>query len=157
MLFRKGEGVRVFSRPERLRNWCDKNDIALDDRLHLITNAGGLAPAFTLAVDKVEFFVHSPFAVRQDENTVEDRNEDSLVLQATFEIDGIHPKALLLAHSTHEVLSQIGDITKAKKNAGRLEWDIAKLPHACSYLSFGPETGHAKHDPLDHVSWPGYT
>ena len=151
--FRKGEGVRVFSRPERLRQWCDKNDIDLDDRLHLITNAGGLAPEFTLVVDKVEFFVHSPFAVRQDENTVEDRNEDSLVLQATFEIDGIHTKALLLADSTHEVLSQIGDITKAKKNDGRLEWDIAKLPHHCSYLSIGPEKGKDKTDPVDQVAW----
>jgi hypothetical protein len=151
--FRKGEGIRVFSRPERLRKWCEKNDIKLDDRLHLITNAGGLVPEFTMGIDKVEFFVHSPFAVRQDENTVEDRNEDSLVLQVTFEVDGVQTKALLLADSTHDVLALIVDITKAKENDHRLEWDIAKLPHHCSYLSIGPEKGKDKTDPVEQVDW----
>lgn len=150
--FRKGEGVRVFSRPERLRKWCEKNDIELDERLHLITSAGELAPEFTMDNDKVEFFVHSPFAIRQDENTVEDRNEDSLVLHVTFEVDTVQTKALLLADSTHEVLAQIVDITTGKGNDVRLEWDIAKLPHHCSYLSIGPEKGNNKTTPVDQVS-----
>src|SRR5690606_29903027 len=75
--FREGRGIRVFSRPERLRQWCEGNGIKLDDRVRMITDAGELAPEFSLYLDKAEFFVHSPFAVRQDENTVEDRNEDS--------------------------------------------------------------------------------
>jgi hypothetical protein len=69
--FREGKGIRVFSRPERLRQWCEENGIKLDDRVRMITDAGELAPEFSLSTDKVEFFVHSPFAVRQDENTVE--------------------------------------------------------------------------------------
>jgi hypothetical protein len=151
--FREGKGIRVFSRPERLRKWCEKNDIEMDDRLDIISNAGTVTPEFSLAKDKAEFFVHSPFAVRQDENTVEDRNEDSLVLHVTFEIDKIQTKALLLADSTHDVLSQIVDITKAKKNDGRLEWDIAKLPHHCSYLSIGPEKGEDKTKAVEQVDW----
>jgi len=151
--FREGKGIRVFSRPERLRKWCEKNDIELDDRLDIISDAGTVAPEFSLDKDKVEFFVHSPFAVRQDENTVEDRNEDSLVLHTTFEIDGVQTKALFLADSTHEVLSQIVDITKAKENHCRLEWDIAKLPHHCSYLSIGPEKGEDKTEAVEQVDW----
>ncbi|RLC44394.1 MAG: hypothetical protein DRH70_08860 [Candidatus Coatesbacteria bacterium] len=151
--FRERKGIRVFSRPERLRQWCKKNDINLDDRLHLITDAGEVAPEFTLSADKVEFFVHSPFAVRQDENTVEDRNEDSLVMHVTFEIDGVLTKALLLADSTHEALSDIVDITRSKGNDHRLEWDIAKLPHHCSYLSIGPEKGKSKTKAVEQVDW----
>lgn len=151
--FREGKGIRVFSRPERLRQWCKKNDINLDDRLHLITDAGEVAPEFTLSADKVEFFVHSPFAVRQDEKTVEDRNEDSLVMHVTFEIDGVLTKALLLSDSTHEALSDIVDITRSKGNDHRLEWDIAKLPHHCSYLSIGPEKGKSKTKAVEQVDW----
>lgn len=151
--FLEGKGIRVFSRPERLRQWCDQNSIKLSDRLHMISDAGTIAPEFSLVNDKVEFFIHSPFATRQDENTVEDRNEDSLVLHVTFEIGGIQTKALLLADSTHDVLSQIVDITKAKKNDGRLEWDIIKLPHHCSYLSIGTEKGKDKTGAVEQVDW----
>jgi hypothetical protein len=151
--FKEGKGIRVFSRPERLRKWCEENDLKLEDRLALITDAGKLAPEFSLAVDKVEFFVHSPFAVRQDENTLEDRNGDSLVFQVTFEIEDVYTRALLFADSTHEDLANIVDITKAKKNDKRLEWDIAKLPHHCSYKSIGPEKGKDKTEAVDQVAW----
>ena len=149
--FREAKGIRVFSRPERLEKWCERNEINLKDRLHLITNAGEVAPEFSLRKDQAEFFVHSPFAVRQDDNTVEDRNEDSLVLQVTFDVDGVQTKALLLADSTHEVLSQIVQITESKQNTSRLEWDIAKLPHHCSYLSIGPEKGRDRTKPVPQV------
>ena len=150
--FREGRGVRVFSRPERLEEWCEKNGVNLQDRLHLITTAGELIPEFSLKDDQVEFFVHSPFAVRQDDNTVEDRNEDSLLLQATFEVSSVRTKALLLADSTHDVLTQIVEITESKQNGPRLEWDIVKLPHHCSYLSLGPEKGSDRTIPEPQVA-----
>ena len=151
--FRRAKGVRVFSRPERLEKWCETNGINLNERLHLITNAGEVAPEFSLAKDQLEAFVHSPFAIRQDDNSVEDRNEDSLVLHLTFDVDGVHTKALMLADSTHDVLAQIVDITKSKENESRLEWDIVKLPHHCSYLSIGPEKGTTKTSPVPAVAW----
>ena len=119
----------------------------------MITSAGELAPEFSLQKHQAEFFVHSPFAVRQDDNTVEDRNEDSLVLQVTFEVNSVRTKALLLADSTHEVLTQIVEITESKQNTSRLEWDIVKLPHHCSYLSIGPEKGKDKTIPVPEVAW----
>ncbi len=151
--FKGGRGIRVFSRPERLKEWCDKNGISLADRLSLITDAGKIAPEFSLAQDGVEFFVHSPFAVRQDENTVEDRNGDSIVVQATFEVDEVKTKALLMADSPHEALSEIVSVTRKKGNDTRLEWDIVKLPHHSSYLSLGPEKGEDKTKPVENVAW----
>ena len=150
--FRQAKGIRVFSRPERLEKWCEKNDIKLHDRLGLITDAGEIAPEFSLGKDHIEFFVHSPFAIRQNDNTVEDRNEDSLVLHATFGVAGVHTKALMLADSTHEVLSQIVDITESKRNEKYLEWDIVKIPHHCSYLSIGPDKGTNKTTPVPQVA-----
>lgn len=150
--FRHGKGIRVFSRPDRLEEWCKKNDIKLDERLYLITDAGQTAPEFSLRKDQFEFFVHSPFAIRQNENTVEDRNEDSLVLHATFLVAGVHTRALMLTDSTHEVLSQIVNITESKGNEEYLEWDIVKIPHHCSYLSIGPEKGTNKTTPVPEVA-----
>jgi len=151
--FKEGKGIRVFSRPERLRDWCEENGLKLEDRLALISDAGTLAPEFSLTLDKVEFFVHSPFAIRQNEDTVEDRNGDSLVFQVTFVVEDVPTRVLLLADSTHDVLAQIVDITRAKKNDRRLEWDLAKLPHHCSYLSVGPDKGKDKTQPIDRVAW----
>ena len=89
---REGYGVIVFSRPQRLHDWFEKNNLKLEDRAHLIKDAGQLAPGLSLDGDGVEFFVHSPFAHRQDETTVVDRNEDCLVMQATFSASGnAHP------------------------------------------------------------------
>ena len=151
--FRQAKGIRVFSRPERLEKWCEKNHIKFEDRLHLITDAGEIAPEFSLRKDQIEFFVHSPFAIRQNDKPVEDRNEDSLVLHATFDVEGVHTKALMLADSTHEVLSQIVDITEFKRNEKYLEWDIVKIPHHCSYLSIGPDKVTKKTTPVPQVAW----
>jgi len=151
--FKQGAGIRVFSRPERLRKWCEQNGIKLEDRCGLITDAGKLVHEFSIEKHGVEFFVHSPFAVRQDANTVEDRNGDAIIVQATFKVDGVETKALLMADADHEVLADIVRVTKSKGNQARLEWDIAKLPHHCSYLSLGPDKGVDKTVPVAEVTW----
>ena len=151
--FKEGSGIRVFSRPERLQKWCEENDIEMDDRLELITDAGQVAPEFSLKQHGVEFFVHSPFALRQDDNTVEDRNAGGIVMQAHFKIDDTEANALLMADADYEVLTDIVGVTKKKENEGRLEWDIAKLPHHCSYLSLGQEKGEDETEPVEDVAW----
>lgn len=149
--FKKGEGIRVFSRPGRLKDWCKRNGVDFDSRKHLITDAGNVAPDFTTEDDEVEFFVHSPFAKRLDENNVEDRNQDAIVMQATFKVEETETKALLMADATHEVITDIVEITKSKNREEKLEWDIVKLPHHCSYLSVGPDKGSNKTEPVDAV------
>jgi len=152
--FKKGEGIRVFSRPERLSKWCEENGIQLKDRLPIITDAGIIVPEFNKEDDGVEFFVHSPFAKRLNDRSIEDRNEDSLVVQAVFMIEGIETKVLFMADVTHEVISDIVEVTRDKKvRPERLEWDVLKLPHHCSFMAVGPEKGEDKTEPVENVAW----
>lgn len=145
-----GKGIRVFSRPEHLKAWFEKEKLTLESRRHLITDAGQMVPGWTKDGQGVEFFVHSPFAER-DGDKVLDRNECSLVFQATFR-EG-DTKFLMAADTPWENWEKIVRITKAKKNEGRLQWDIYKLPHHCSYLSLGAEKGKTETKPASEVQW----
>jgi hypothetical protein len=149
----KNYGIRVFSRPEALKDWLEDHGIKLKDRQHLITDAGNVAPELSLASDGVEFFIHSPFGWRQDENTVIDRNGNSLVVQATFVVDQVPTCAILGSDVDHEALSLIVRSTRRHKRELRLIWDIFKLPHHCSYKSLGPDRGRDETKPVRDVAW----
>jgi hypothetical protein len=151
--FKEGKGIRVFSRPQRLKDWCERNNVDYEARKGLVTDAGWLAPEFSLMTDGVEFFVHSPFAKRLNECEVEDRNRDSIVMQATFLDNKTGTKVLLMGDATHDVLSDIVQITKYHGRESRLEWDVVKLPHHCSYLSLGPDKGANKTEPVEEVRY----
>lgn len=150
---KKGEGIRVFSRPAKLEAWLRAQGLTLQSRAHLITDAGQLVPGFSLSEQGVEFFVHSPFASRQDDGTLADRNTCSLVMQAVFEVLGRQTKVILAADTTHDAWTEIVRITKFHNRQERLEWDVFKLPHHCSYLSLGPEKGKEKTEPVEAVQW----
>jgi hypothetical protein len=137
--FKAKKGIRVFSRPDRLKKWCEDNEVDIDERRHLITDAGQLTPEFSIREDGVEFFAHSPFAVRQDGNTVEDRNCDALVMHATFVVDDHVTRLFLASDADHSVLTDIVKVTESKKNEVRLAWDLFKLPHHCSHHSLSSQ------------------
>ena len=103
----QGEGIRVLSRPAKLEAWLNAQGVTLQSRAHLITDAGQLVPGFSRSQQGVKFFVHSPFAARQDDGTFIDRNTCSLVLQAVFEELGRETKVILAADTTHDVWSEI--------------------------------------------------
>ena len=149
--FKQKKGIRVFSRPDKLKQWCKDNKVDFNERKHLVTDAGQLAPEFTLTDDGAEFFVHSPFAKRLNENEVEDRNQDAIVMHITFECEDVETRVFLMADATHEVLTDIVEITEGKKRKRRLKFDVSKLPHHCSYLSLGPEKGRNKTKPVKAV------
>ncbi|TQE99813.1 MAG: hypothetical protein FKY71_06675 [Spiribacter salinus] len=151
--FKNGKGIRVFSRPGRLEDWCSKNGVKFEDRKSLIYDAGKILDEFSIDEDGFEVFVHSPFAVRQDENSVEDRNGDCIVFQGEFDCSGARTKLLMMGDSTWEALVDIVNITKSKGNDSRLEWDIAKLPHHCSYRSLSDEQGQDTTMPKDEIKW----
>jgi hypothetical protein len=151
--FLAGKGIRVFSRPEVLEEWLEENGLSLADRRDLITDAGRVVPGISLEDDGVEFFVHSPFAHRLDSGELLDRNSDCLFMQALFEVDGIQTKLLLGSDVDHDAIGEIVQITKKHANEARLEWDIFKLPHHCSYLSIGPERGDEATEPTDQTQW----
>lgn len=149
------EGIRVFSRPGLLKDWLNNHGVELDAVKHLITDAGQVVPDFKTGTDGVEFFVHSPFAQRINECEVVDRNFDSIVLQATFETSTRKTKLILGADTPAERLSEIVDITRAHGRDERLESDVVKLPHHCSYksLALDGDKGKDKTEPLPNVKW----
>lgn len=147
------KGIRVFSRPNRLKEWLEENDLTVGECESLITNAGETIPSWSLGKEGIEFFVHSPFSKKGDKGEEIDRNENSLVLHSTFRIEDQDTKFLMGADTTHEIWKEIVEITKHNSNESRLEWDISKISHHCSYLSLGPEKGEEETEPIEEIEW----
>jgi hypothetical protein len=151
---KKGAGIRVFSRPVKLKQWLEANGLTLESRAHLITDAGQYVPGFTkFGSERAEFFIHSPFGWRQNDNGVVDRNQDSVVFQATFLEGGRETRALFMSDINHDSIEQIVTTTKRHGREERLLWDIFKIPHHCSYTAIGPEKGTDRTEPTDEVKW----
>ncbi len=149
---KEGKGIRVFSRPEKLKGWLEGEGIKLEERQHLITGAGKIVPGFSKLNQGVEFFVHSPFSEEADGKKI-DRNEASLILHATFAYKERETNFLLIGDTTHEILEKIVGITKSKNNEARLKWDIYSIPHHCSYLALSSEKGEKRTEPVENVKW----
>lgn len=143
-------GILVFSRPKKMKEWCDRqNDISFDDVKHLFIDAGTIVPTFNLENDGVEFFVHSPF---YSESQNIDRNKASIVVQVTFN-DKCQSKVIMGGDCTHEVWKDIITITSHFGRQERLEWDIFHISHHCSYLSLDAEKGEDITDPEEDIKW----
>ena len=149
---REGKGVLVFSRPDALKKWFEDEGLDFEKRKHLIVDAGQLVPGYSKGgPEKVEFFVHCPFGWRQDQNSVINRNEDSIAMHATF-FEGSRESRLFMASDiNHETLAAIVQVTRKHGNDDRLRWDIMKLMHHCSYLSLGPDRGVDETKPVPEV------
>lgn len=150
---REDYGVQIFSRPEALDDWMRNEGIDPETRRHRITDAGKLAPGFTLAADGVEFFVHSPFAERCDNGALIERNEAGLFMQATFKAGERLTRLILAADCGYEVIESLIRQTRKRKNHDRLLWDINNIPHHCSYRSLAAEKGATKTDPGEPTRW----
>jgi hypothetical protein len=135
-----GKGVRVFSKPEKLKDWLKENGLTLDSRRNMITDAGQVVPGLTLDKDGVEFFCHSPFIKHVDDND-DLRNEAALVFNVRFKAGNNTFDYLASGDSQWEVLEEIIEATKYHKNIDRLAWDIYSLPHHCSYRTLSDDKG----------------
>ena len=150
--FKEGSGIRVFSRPDHLKDWAEQADINLDTRRHLIVDAGTLVPGLSLAADGIEVFAHSPFAERTNGGLI-DRNDCSIVVQLTFQVDAALTRMLLMSDINHDAISGIVRVTKYHGNEVRLQHDIAKLPHHCSYTALADEKGNDDAVPVESARW----
>jgi len=151
---KQGSGIRVFSRPTQLKAWLEANGLTLESRSHLITDAGQFVPGFsTTGPERAQFFIHSPFGWRQNENELIDRNQDSVVFQATFLEGGRETHALFMSDIDYDSIEQIVKTTKRHKREDRLLWDVFKIPHHCSYTAIGPDKGSDETKPTDEVKW----
>lgn len=149
---RKGAGIRVFSKPKKLREWLENEGLKLEDRAHLITDAGQIVPGFTIPADGIELFAHSPFIEHCDGEDIL-RNEASLILHATFAAGDYRGRYLLVGDTTYDILDKIVNVTKAHDNEERLQWDLYNVPHHCSYKAIGPERGTSMTEASDGVEW----
>lgn len=150
--FLNKKGIRVFSRPEHLKNWLEAQGKKLEDYRDIITDAGRLVPGWTKENNGIEFFVHSPFAERVADGLL-DRNDNCLVMQATIREGGHDTRFLITADSTVDNWQRMVRITKKHKNEEKLAWDIFKIPHHGSYLSMAHEKGEKITEPTEEFAW----
>lgn len=150
---KEGKGIRVFSRPDKLKSWLEDQGLSLDDRKQLISDAGTIVPGFTFESHEAEFFVHSPFTEHVDDSEDIQRNESALILHATFQTEAGLKKFFLIGDSDWETLEKIVSITKFHNRGERLEWDLYKVPHHCSYLALSDEKGEKVTEPKPNVHW----
>ncbi|TXH16749.1 MAG: hypothetical protein E6R00_05475 [Gammaproteobacteria bacterium] len=143
---KEGKGIRVFSKPEKLKDWLEENGLTLESRRHLITDAGQLAPEFDIGTDGVEFFCHSPFIKHVDDGD-DLRNAASLIFNVRFRRNGTDYDYLAVGDSEWSVLEDIVTTTKAHGNMDRLAWDLYNIPHHCSYLALSDEKGEFETTP----------
>jgi beta-lactamase superfamily II metal-dependent hydrolase len=144
------KGIRVFSRHDKLKEWCDNHkDICFEDIEHLLVDAGTLIPGFTKTAQGVEFFVHSPFMSTSQDI---DRNNEAIVVQATFN-DDCETKVILGSDLDHAAWADIVKITRHFGNDSRLSWDLFHISHHCSYTALNAEKGEEKTVPTPEVKW----
>ncbi|MDI7218768.1 hypothetical protein QMN07_14800 [Leptospira santarosai] len=147
---KEGKGIRVFSKPDRLKEWLEENGLKVSDRKSLITDAGEIVADFSLEKDGVEFFCHSPFVKHIDENE-EFRNEAALIFNVRFKIENQIFDYLAIGDSEFNVLEDIVDKSKKYKRKDRLSWDILNIPHHCSYKALSDEKGEEETTPKEKV------
>lgn len=137
---KEGKGIRVFSKPEKLKSWLEENGLTLESRRGLITDAGQLVPEYTLDNDGVEFFCHSPFIKHVDDGD-DLRNAASLVFNVRFRKNGVHYDYLAIGDSDWCVLEDIVQTTKDHGRMDRLAWDLYNIPHHCSAYALSDDKG----------------
>jgi beta-lactamase superfamily II metal-dependent hydrolase len=146
------DGIKVFARPEHLKNWLELKGKKLDNYRHLICDAGKNVPGWDTYTQGIEFFVHAPFAVKKEDGTLE-RNDNCLVMQVSIVSGGTTTKLLATGDSVYEQWSKIVSITKYHKNDAKLAWDIFKIPHHCSYKAMSDEKGNSITSPGNEFEW----
>ena len=150
---KEGKGVKVFSRPERLKDWLEDNDLTLKEREDCIVNAGVVVDTFSLDADGVEVFAHAPFSMMDGEEII-DKNTNSLVHHLTIKEGEKEFGVLMCADAVQATLDGVVKQTKKYGNEERLAWDILKVAHHCSYKSLNEEEkGENKTEPSENVNW----
>ncbi|PSL44976.1 hypothetical protein CLV51_105351 [Chitinophaga niastensis] len=146
---RNKKGIKVFSKPNKLKDWLKREGIELSDVRHLIVDAGELVPGWNNTNQEVEFFAHAPFAYCADGEDI-NRNDACLILHARFK-NLPSTEMLLLGDADWQLLHAVVRTSEKFGNSDRLAWDICHISHHCSYLSLAPEKGDTITTPVGPV------
>jgi hypothetical protein len=149
---KQNKGIRVFSRPQELKQWLEENGMTVESRRHLVVDAGQLVPGFTMAADEVEFFVHSPFIKHMEGGADILRNDCSLIFQVRFEVKGTRTDYIAVGDADYDVFEDIVSATKYHKRDDRLDWHLFNIAHHCSYRALAPEKGEKETIPTPKVA-----
>jgi hypothetical protein len=149
---KQGSGVRIFSAPGALDDIAADLGVSEEEMGALIVGAGEIAPGWTADDGEVEVFVHSPFAANcEPEAEEEDTNGSSIILHLTF-FPGENPTPVLLgADAEWEVWKHVVELTEQNGNDTRLDWDVFKVAHHCSYTALAQEAGDGETVPEEGV------
>lgn len=147
---REGKNIKVLGSSEDLLNWISKN--VKENRDGCIVKAGKCLDRFVNKTNgNAEIFLHSPFSAETDGDD-SNPNEASVVLHITFFEDDSETKVMLGADITSKVWDKLIQITEDKGNQHRLEWDIFKISHHCSYKALNQdEKGKDKTEPTSKI------
>ena len=127
---KEGKGIVVVSEPGGLDKWLRGQGIDPIERWQCIATAGTLLPHFSLEVDGVEIFVHSPFSYKADSSERQDRNDASTVLHLSIDDgSGKAEKLLFMADVGCDVIKDIVLVTEKHENAERLEHTAMVVSH----------------------------
>jgi ribonuclease BN (tRNA processing enzyme) len=145
--------IKIFSKPDALKEWVEKEGVKFSEVEHLIVDAGKCVSGWDKTLQGIEFFVHSPFKGHVDENDVIDRNTASIIVQAVFG-NKVETKFLLGGDADSDNLTDIVKITRYNKHTDRLKWNIIHLFHHCSYKALNLiEKGKTKTTPVTEVKY----
>lgn len=147
------KNIKVFSKPEALKEWVENEGVKFSEVEHLIVDAGKCVPGWDKTKDGVEFFIHSPFKAHVDENPEIERNSAAILAQILFG-NKVETKLILGGDADSDNLKDIVDVTTYFKNENRLQWDILHLFHHCSYKALNKgDKGKTKTTPIKEVKW----
>ncbi len=139
-LEKKGTGIKIFSKPEELKDWLEKRGLTVEDRRGCFVDAGQLVSTFTAATDGLELFCHAPFKEQVDDHE-EYRNNASIILHATFCFPSVDYKYFMIGDADWDYLEKVVTKTETNRNEARLSWDLYFAPHHCSYKGLSDEKG----------------
>jgi hypothetical protein len=149
--FKAGYGIRVFGNPEPLETWLTEQGIDPAEREHLITHAGTCVPGFTASKGQVEIFSHSPFSYRMEGEEV-DRNGNCLVWHLTFFEGHREMRCIQGADAEHPTWADIVYLSELHDNEKRLDWDVFRTSHHCSYTALSENKGKEETTPREEVA-----
>lgn len=113
-------GIKVFSNPEGLTDLITSWHMTVAEVAEFIIDAGTVLSTFSLQYDGVEFFVHSPFMQRYDENGASIKrvkNGAALIFNIRFNAQGQIYDYLAIGDATANVLEDIVTITQRKNRS----------------------------------------
>lgn len=138
---KEGSGIKIFAKPQEIVDWMENNDVDVAQREHLFVDAGTIVSTFSLDNDGIEFFCHSPFMKHIEGGGKEIRNQSAIIFNIRIKSGAELYDFFAIGDSEWKVLEEIVAITKNKSNNDRLEWDLFKAAHHCSYLALSDEKG----------------